>query len=296
MAPVVSPGTRHFQHGEFFGHYAHRREVAGLALADLAPTLPEHAVHTHTNDDAHFLLLLGGTYLSSARGMSAVCVGPTLILNPPGTTHRDCFQGDGEGGRFFTVSLTAADWQAANDVQALPAHALRLPPSTLLPALRLWREMPTWDDASHLIAESETQQLLAEAAFSARLGDETGPAWLARACERLRDDSEHRPSLAELAAHAGVHPVYFARAFRQRYGCSPGEYLRRCRIDRALVMLSDARLPLAQVAARCGFSDQAHFSHAFRRQHGLSPLAYRRLARPAPGSVRTRTRRGAMLG
>lgn len=261
MPPVLSPGTPRFQHGEFFGHYAHRRQVAGLALADLAPTLPEHAVHTHTHDDAHFLLLLGGTYLSTARGMPAACVGPTLVLNPPGTTHRDCFQGDGEGGRFFTVSLTAADWQAANEAQALPAHALRLPASTLLPALRLWREMPNWDDASQLIAEAETQQLLAEAAFAARLANDTGPAWLARACERLRDDSEHRPSL-----------------------------------DRALVMLSDPDVPLAQVAARCGFSDQAHFSHAFRRQHGLSPLAYRRLARPAPGSVRTRTRRSAMVG
>jgi len=291
----MSADALHFGHGQFFGRYAHRRQVGALALADLAPTVPEHEVHTHTHDDAHFLLLLGGTYLSSAQGMPQACVQPTLVLNPPGTTHRDCFQGDGEGGRFFTLSLTAADWQAVADVQSLPAHALRLPASALVPAFRLWREMPQWDDASALVAEAETQALLAEAAFGARLALDQGPAWLARARERLQDDSDQRPSLEELAAHAGVHPVYFARAFRQRYGCSPGEFLRRCRLERALGMLADAALPLAQVAARCGFSDQAHFSHAFRRLHGLSPLAYRRLARPAKGSVRTRTRRDAML-
>lgn len=289
VGTASSSSTLHFGHGQFFGRYAHRRQVGEAALADLAPTVPEHEVHTHTHDDGHFLLLLGGRYLSSAQGMPADCIAPALVVNPPGTTHRDRFHGDGAGGRFFTLSLTAADWQAACGVAALPSQALRMPASALLPAYRLWQELPQWDDASHLVAEAEIHSLLAEAAFGARLAADTGPAWLARARERLLDDRLHRPSLAELAAHAGVHPVYFARAFRQRYGCSPGEFLRRCRLERALDLLADVNLSLATIASGCGFADQAHFSHAFRRAHGLSPLAYRRLSRSTAGSVRTRS-------
>lgn len=52
------------------------------------------------------------------------------------------------------------------------------------------------------------------------------PQWLARTRERLRDACFETPRLSDLAKIAGVHPVYFARAFRHRYGCSPGEYLR----------------------------------------------------------------------
>lgn len=295
MGIAISTRALHFGHGQFFGRYAHRRQVGDASLADLAPTVPEHEVHTHTHDDGHFLLLLGGNYLSSAHGMPAACSVPMLVVNPPGTTHRDRFHGDGAGGRFFTLSLTADTWRAADAIATLPSHAMRMPVSGFVPAYRLWRELPHWDDASVLVAEAEIQGLLAEAAFGARLANDEGPAWLGRARERLLDDSLDRPALSELAAHAGVHPVYFARAFRRRYGCSPGEFLRRCRLERALDLLADANLSVAAIASGCGFADQAHFSHVFRRAHGLSPLAYRRLTRGGAGSVRTRSARRHLL-
>ena len=200
--------------------------------------MPEHAVHTHTHDDAHFLLLLGGTYLSSARGMPAVCVGPTLILNPPGTTHRDCFQGDGDGGRFFTVSLTAGDWQAANEAQTLPAHALRLPASTLLPALRLWREMPCWDRRLRRSSPKRKQTAAGRGGVrrATRRTMPARPGWRAPANASRRLDA-HRRSLAELARMPTCIRCTSRGRSASRYGCSPGDYLRRCRIDRALVML-----------------------------------------------------------
>ena len=36
-----------------------------------------------------------------------------------------------------------------------------------------------------------------------------------------------------------------------------------------------ATLPVAEVAARCGFLDPSHFARRFRRQYGQSPLAFR---------------------
>jgi AraC family transcriptional regulator len=47
-------------HGAFYGDYREQRHVGHLALAEMRPTVPEHDVHTHTHDDAHFLLLLDG--------------------------------------------------------------------------------------------------------------------------------------------------------------------------------------------------------------------------------------------
>ena len=101
------------------------------------------------------------------------------------------------------------------------------------------------------------------------------PPWLSRARARLREDCAQAPSLAELAHESGVHPVYFARAFRRRYGCAPGDYLRRCRLERALALLRDPHRSLAEVALACGFVDQSHFTHAFRRAFGQTPARFR---------------------
>ncbi|WP_457096697.1 AraC family transcriptional regulator [Lysobacter sp. P5_B9] len=269
----VHRGSR-LGHGAFYGDYREQRLVGPLALAEMRPTVPEHDVQTHTHDDAHFLLLLEGKYLSTARGMPEVCTTRALVLNPPGTTHRDCFRG--LDGRFFTLSIPAGAWRAATEYRTLTQDAMRLPATALVLATRLWHELRNWDGASPLAIEAGLQLLLdAVAQQSPRERD--GPMWLERAREQLHDEWRRTPDLAELADTAGVHPVYLARAFRRRYGCSPGEYLRRCRMERAIALLHDRSKALADIAAACGFVDQSHFTHAFRRQHRCTPAQYRAL-------------------
>ncbi len=56
------------------------------------------------------------------------------------------------------------------------------------------------------------------------------------------------------------------------------ERLMELRLARAHEMLSDAHLydlPVAEVAARCGFADPSHFARRFRRRFGQSPLQFR---------------------
>ena len=79
------------QHGEFFGTREQRRDVAGFSLS-IASADPARPVARHTHEDAHFILLLDGHYLSSARGAGHLHAEPALIYNPPGTTHRDHFK------------------------------------------------------------------------------------------------------------------------------------------------------------------------------------------------------------
>jgi len=271
MSPITQLGR-----GRFYGDYRAQCQVGDLALAELRPTVPEHEIVTHTHEDAHFLLLLGGHYLSSAQGMPKVCNTRALVLNPPGTTHRDCFRG--LDGRFFTLSMPAELWQSATDQRALPGHALQLSLSGLVQATGLWRELQTWDSASPLAIEAGVEALLDAASLAQRVLHRDGPAWLERAREQLHDDWMHTPRLSALARNADVHPVYFARAFRRRFGCSPGDYLRRCRMEQAISLLHDRHMGLADIAAVCGFVDQSHFTHAFRRHYRCTPAQYRALA------------------
>lgn len=222
----------------------------------------------------HLLVLLDGAYVSSARGMPAVCVEPVVLLNPPGTEHHDRFRS--RDGRFLTLSMPASGYAARCEGLRLGDQALRLPPSALRHALALLSELAHWDDASPLAIEQGFATLLGDA--TVEVDDAVAcSVGLRRALDRL-DAAEHQaPTLAELAALAQLHPVYLARAFRRRIGLSPSDYLRRRRVHRSLRLIVRGE-PLSEVALAVGFVDQSHLHRCFLREFGLTPGALRRLA------------------
>ncbi|WP_345711050.1 helix-turn-helix transcriptional regulator, partial [Kineococcus glutinatus] len=72
-----------------------------------------------------------------------------------------------------------------------------------------------------------------------------------------------------------VSPFHFARLFRVATGCSPHQHVLRRRVERARELVVGTAVPLAQVAARCGFADQSHLTRALRRELGVTPAALR---------------------
>jgi AraC-like DNA-binding protein len=92
------------------------------------------------------------------------------------------------------------------------------------------------------------------------------------------DRLEGPVTVSELAAMAGLGTHQFTRSFRAAVGRSPQQYVIALRLSRAQHLLSTTALPIAEVALRCGFFDQAHLASTFTRATGLPPSRYRRLA------------------
>ena len=265
-AAVLPPHT-------FLGDVPRRRAWRGFAFAEVVDRAEEN-IPRHTHSDAHFLLLLRGRYVSEARGAGGVCGPATLLFAPPGTTHRDRFAT--RGGSFFTASLEPAlfdDVVAGERFDAGPT-AISAPPSRRL-MRRIYEELRDGDDFSAAIMAGLTMELLASTARAASPRERRPPAWLRRALDEI-EAADAMPSVAELASRAGVHPLHFARTFRRFQRCSPGEYLRRRRAERAAELILQTRLPLADVAQRSGFSDQSHLTRAMRRYFGATPARLRR--------------------
>lgn len=89
----------------------------------------------------------------------------------------------------------------------------------------------------------------------------------------------HEADLSPLAVAAelgmSTRTVHYAFA---RAGTTFVERLMELRLERGRDMLRNLRLfdlPVAEVAARCGFADPSHFARRFRRRFGLSPLQFR---------------------
>jgi LacI family transcriptional regulator len=69
------------------------------------------------------------------------------------------------------------------------------------------------------------------------------------------------------------------RRFTQFVGRPPGDEIRRVRIDAVKHALERTHLPLADIAAQCGFSSLSSLSHGFRLATGMSPDMFRRQIR-----------------
>jgi AraC family transcriptional regulator len=82
-------------------------------------------------------------------------------------------------------------------------------------------------------------------------------------------------SLESLAGIAGYSPFHFLRKFTLAMGIPPHRYIRRMRLDNAMVELAEGSLPLAQIAFNAHFSSQASFTRAFHRATGMTPKQYR---------------------
>lgn len=264
--------------GVFFGRPTVERRV-GATVLSLRQADPYRIIERHSHEDAHFVFVLDGRYVSSARGMPLSPTRPLLVYNPPGTTHRDHFAGNRgvHSGAFFTLSVAPTHGSNTWERTLGEDHARALlHPAAIGLAHALVRECETWDDVSGLAVEEISQALQEHAEAVPNTVDRSPPTWLYRVVDQLyASDISHPPSLQELSAEADIHPVYLARAFKHFMGCTPAELLRRRRLQKALAYIRGTLRPLSEIAATCGFADQSHMTRATRAAVGCSPTTYR---------------------
>jgi len=102
---------------------------------------------------------------------------------------------------------------------------------------------------------------------------------LKRAQDFMEAHLSENISLSDLAAQCSLSAAHFARAFRLSVGKPPHRFLVERRVARAHALLVHTRLPLADIAAQCGFADQTHLTKVFRRVLGVTPGSLRPNAR-----------------
>lgn len=102
----------------------------------------------------------------------------------------------------------------------------------------------------------------------------------------IENNLDHMISLGELAAIVNVSRFHFARLFKQSTGMTAIAYVERCRIDRAMTLISETDISLAEVALATGFADQSHFTRRFLRLTGCTPAVFAREHGRRPGRRR----------
>jgi AraC-like DNA-binding protein len=106
-----------------------------------------------------------------------------------------------------------------------------------------------------------------------------------RATEFLEANLDGNIPLQKIAEECEMSVSHFARAFKSTFRKPPHTWLTERRVERAKDLMRNSRLPLADIANRCGFADQSALNRSFKRIHGMSPGIWRRQWAPGGNAL-----------
>ncbi len=89
-------------------------------------------------------------------------------------------------------------------------------------------------------------------------------------------------SIEEISEVANISPHSFCRYFKSRSRKTYSQFLLELRIGHACKLLSEAKLPIAQVCFESGFNNFANFNKYFKLHIGKSPMQYQKEFRKIP--------------
>lgn len=83
-------------------------------------------------------------------------------------------------------------------------------------------------------------------------------------------------SLEQMALHLNLSKYYFAHYFKEVTGIPFFEYLTRCRLTKAIDLISLSTDAMTEIAFKCGFSSTRSFNRMFKKEFGKTPTEYKR--------------------
>ena len=225
----------------------------------------ERCFPRHAHDQYGVGVILAGGHKSwSGRGEVEAVAGDVITVNP-GEMHDGAPLGGGRRWRMIYFDPDVLTLAVAEDILG-DAEFCAPQFSDAMAATRV-KQMFAADDS--LAFEAALVAAVVPLLARRRKFPQASPD-VGKAIERIDDDPAERLSLSALAAEAGLSRFQFLRAFAKATGATPQAYARqaRARLARRLIL---AGADLAEAAAACGFSDQAHMTRACVRQFAITP-------------------------
>lgn len=257
--------------GERYGALRRRFATAAVDVSECSYE-PGEGIPLHYHSSPQVCLVLAGWYDERYRGTTLPAETGTAFYHAPGEVHENRF-GD-NGGTCLHVDLDPAFF--SDRLGQRLGSGLSRRTSATWRAFQLGLELRNPDDVSGIQVEELAVDLFEDVLRIPGLAASAPPAWLEGVRDRVHEEFRRPPSLAELAAGAGVHRVTVAQAFRAHFRCTVGQYIRQRRVEAAIRRLLEPDASLSSVAYHSGFADQAHLTRTFRRLTGTTPGAFRR--------------------
>jgi AraC family transcriptional regulator len=96
-----------------------------------------------------------------------------------------------------------------------------------------------------------------------------------RAVDFINEHLNEPINLYDLANIANISGFHFHRIFKALMSESPGEYIQRLRLEKAVFKLQTTQQAILEIAEQTGYQSSHALSKAFKKRFGISPSVYR---------------------
>jgi AraC family transcriptional regulator len=227
---------------------------------------PRQRQTRHRHENPTFFFLLQGAFADESDERGTLEPEPfDLLYHPAGSWHEGV---SGDQGRLGLNLEPTEEWLSTRGLRPadLGPYRIEADPVRMCELLRL--AMLSFEDSD---VESLLLEILTPAGES-----KADLAWFRRIHNLVQSSGAARWTLQSMAAEVGVHPVYLARVFRARHGCSFTTFVGRRRMIHAARELAAGR-KASEIAHELDFVDQSHFARTFRAWLRTTPAAFSRI-------------------
>jgi AraC-like DNA-binding protein len=226
----------------------------------------------HHHDFAQLVLPVCGRMDIDVGGRGG-CIDQSLAaLVTPGSVHSQLTQAD---SRFLVLDCASTTLETLQMERLARQIYVPIPPATR--RLIEFAELIGKEQLS--ISASQLAPLLLSSLGS---GTSHFSSPMEQLLARLRANPGANWSNEAMAQVANMSMSQLHQRFRQLFAMSPQAWLTDLRIHEAQRWLRSTSLPIAEIALRAGFSDQAALTRAMQRVSATTPAVYRK-AQKQPG-------------
>ncbi len=97
---------------------------------------------------------------------------------------------------------------------------------------------------------------------------------VSRAQQYISANVRSRLSVPLVAENTDVSPSYLTALFHKHLQISPGEYIRRIKLQESKLMIREGNLNFTEIAEALQYSTIHHFSRQFKEKFGITPSQY----------------------
>lgn len=95
-----------------------------------------------------------------------------------------------------------------------------------------------------------------------------------RTLQYIADHVYDRLSVEIVAKETGVSASHLTALFRRQMSFSPGEYIRKVKLEESKSLIREGKMNFSQIATTLNYSTIHHFSRQFKENFGISPSEY----------------------
>ncbi|UWQ29724.1 GlxA family transcriptional regulator [Leisingera sp. M527] len=121
---------------------------------------------------------------------------------------------------------------------------------------------------------SNNREALQKSAYSVALSSRN--QHLINAMQFMHDTIEEPVEIGVLADRAQISRRQLERLFQRYVGTSPVQFYIELRVGRALALLNETNMTVAEISAATGFSSATQLSIRFKKRYGQSPASFRK--------------------